>query len=336
MRACCRGWGVTARPWRRFAMRVESSAASSTCWFLLITPRTSAADQHLDLRPGAIREALALQRPVYSRTAVYWHFGRDEPVFTWENTDPCAASEAWPVSKPPASLALVATRVATRVVDSLGGRYSAQLGIDVDQGDDQVERWALAATLFGARISAKIAERTFAVLEQAGVHSIADAGRRDTGRLIALLDAGGYARYDFRTAERLHAIARRLETEYGGRVSAVLGLPADQLWAALDALPGWGEVTVGLFLRELRGVRPGIDLPLDRRALHAASHLGLLAGGGPGIALLRDVAHEAHHDVRDLEAALVRLSLLHGRHMAECPGGMRCSALTRTAAQPDR
>ena len=43
-------------------------------------------DEHFDLRPGAIREALALQRPIYSPTAVYGHFGRDDPSFTWENT----------------------------------------------------------------------------------------------------------------------------------------------------------------------------------------------------------------------------------------------------------
>ena len=234
------------------------------------------------------------------------------------------------MSKPSARLA----SLASRAIDSLGGRYSARLGIDVDRGGDQIERWALAATLFGARISANIAERTFAVLDEAGVRSIADAGRRDLGRLIELLDAGGYARYDLRTAERLHAIARKLETEYDGRVSSVLDLPADQLGAALDALPGWGEVTVGLFLRELRGVRPGIEPPLDRRALQAAEHLRLLAGGGAGIARLREVAHEARLAVRDLEAALVRLSLLHGHRMVECPGGARCSALTRTT-QPD-
>ena len=123
--------------------------------------------------------------------------------------------------------------VATKAVNSLGGRYSVQLNIDVDRGGDQIERWALAATLFSVRISANIAERTFVVLDEAGVRSIADAGRRDLGRLIELLDAGGYARYDLRTAERLHAIARKLETEYGGRVSAVLDLPPDRLGAAL-------------------------------------------------------------------------------------------------------
>src|ERR1035437_6966851 len=164
--------------------------------------------------------------------------------------------------------------LAARVVESLGGRYSVELGIDVDANEDEIERWALAATLFGARISATIAERTFAMLEQAGVRSIADAGRRDVGTLIELLDAGGYARYDLRTAERLHAIARTLDADRHGRVSTVLDLPPDELESALDALPGWGPVTVGLFLRELRGVRPGINPPLDRRAAQAGGHPG--------------------------------------------------------------
>jgi len=218
--------------------------------------------------------------------------------------------------------------VARRAVETLGGRYSTQLGIDVDRGDDEIERWALAATLFGARISANIAERTFAVLEQAGVRSIADAGRRDIGELIELLDAGGYARYDLRTAERLHGIAGMLDARYGGRVTQVLDVGADELWAALDALPGWGQVTVGLFLRELRGVRPEIEPPLDARALRAAEHLNLLPRGrGAGVRQLLDAARAAGLDVRDLEAALVRLSLAHDHHTAECPGGARCSAL---------
>lgn len=33
------------------------------------------------------------------------------------------------------------------------------------------------------------------------------------------------------------------------------------LAAALEALPGWGPVTTGLFLRELRGVWPGARPP---------------------------------------------------------------------------
>jgi S-adenosylmethionine synthetase len=44
-------------------------------------------DEHFDLRPGALREALNLHRPIYQATAAYGHFGREEENFTWELTD---------------------------------------------------------------------------------------------------------------------------------------------------------------------------------------------------------------------------------------------------------
>jgi S-adenosylmethionine synthetase len=47
-------------------------------------------DEHFDLRPAAFRSYLKLHRPIYSRTAAYGHFGRDEEQFTWENTDRAA------------------------------------------------------------------------------------------------------------------------------------------------------------------------------------------------------------------------------------------------------
>ena len=39
------------------------------------------------LTPREIIDALDLKRPIYARTAVYGHFGRQEPDFTWERTD---------------------------------------------------------------------------------------------------------------------------------------------------------------------------------------------------------------------------------------------------------
>ena len=42
--------------------------------------------QHFDLRPNGIIAMLDLQRPIYSKTAAYGHFGRNEPEFTWEKT----------------------------------------------------------------------------------------------------------------------------------------------------------------------------------------------------------------------------------------------------------
>jgi S-adenosylmethionine synthetase len=46
--------------------------------------------KHFDLRPKGIVNMLDLLRPIYQKTAAYGHFGRDEPEFTWENTDKAA------------------------------------------------------------------------------------------------------------------------------------------------------------------------------------------------------------------------------------------------------
>jgi S-adenosylmethionine synthetase len=40
-----------------------------------------------DLRPAAIIEYLDLLRPIFRKTSSYGHFGRNDPDFTWENTD---------------------------------------------------------------------------------------------------------------------------------------------------------------------------------------------------------------------------------------------------------
>jgi S-adenosylmethionine synthetase len=49
---------------------------------------------HFDLRPKGIIRMLDLLRPIYSKTAAYGHFGRDEPEFTWEATDKAATLKA--------------------------------------------------------------------------------------------------------------------------------------------------------------------------------------------------------------------------------------------------
>src|ERR1700759_4730518 len=47
----------------------------------------SLVNEHFDLRPAAILRDLDLRRPIYSKTAAYGHFGRDDHAFTWERTD---------------------------------------------------------------------------------------------------------------------------------------------------------------------------------------------------------------------------------------------------------
>ncbi len=50
--------------------------------------------KHFDLRPKGIVQMLDLLRPIYTSTAAYGHFGREEPGFTWEATDKASALRA--------------------------------------------------------------------------------------------------------------------------------------------------------------------------------------------------------------------------------------------------
>jgi S-adenosylmethionine synthetase len=50
--------------------------------------------EHFDLRPAAILRDLDLRRPIYTKTAAYGHFGREDGDFTWERTDRADALRA--------------------------------------------------------------------------------------------------------------------------------------------------------------------------------------------------------------------------------------------------
>ena len=47
--------------------------------------------RHFDLKPRGIIEMLELLQPIYTRTAAYGHFGREDENFPWERTDRAAA-----------------------------------------------------------------------------------------------------------------------------------------------------------------------------------------------------------------------------------------------------
>lgn len=47
----------------------------------------SLINEYFDLRPGAIIKDLDLRRPIYTKTAAYGHFGREDIGLPWEQTD---------------------------------------------------------------------------------------------------------------------------------------------------------------------------------------------------------------------------------------------------------
>jgi hypothetical protein len=135
---------------------------------------------------------------------------------------------------------------------------------------------------------------------------------------VVLLDEGGYARYDFKTATKLLEVMGALKDRYQGsleQLHARTDSYAD-LEARLRGLAaGIGSATVNIFLRELRGIWPRATPPLSPLAQQAGEHLGLLPPGLTPEAALEALDREwrdqpvAGYDLADLEAALVRLGL---------------------------
>ena len=215
-----------------------------------------------------------------------------------------------------------------RLLVQIGGKFSRELGIDLTGNDPaEISKWFLAAKLFGARIPTGIAIRTFREFERCGIVTPERILAAGWDRLVTILDAGGYVRYDFSTASRLLAIMEALTRLYGGDLNALHERARDNvdLEGLLKQLgSGIGDVTVNIFLRELRTVWPKARPDLSPLALLASRHLGLVGAGEESLGALERLWSKhsvAGKDFCDFEAALVRLGKDYckkGRHGA-CP-----------------
>jgi endonuclease III len=153
------------------------------------------------------------------------------------------------------------------LMESTGGSFSKVLGMDLRSSRRQeVFRWFLAAILFGARISERLAAKTFQVFDLAGVTSPEKILERGWEGMVQLLDEGGYARYDFKTATKLLEMAKALAEQYGGDLNRLHGMasdPADLENRIQSLAKGIGQVTTNIFLRDMRRF-----LPLRRNKVH--------------------------------------------------------------------
>jgi hypothetical protein len=204
------------------------------------------------------------------------------------------------------------------------------MGIDLERGDPaEIYKWFLASILFGARISETLAIRTYHEFERAGLltpYKIVEAG---WNKLVKVLDRGGYARYDFKTATKLLDVNHALIEQYSGDLTDLYNCSKDasDLEQRLKDLgKGIGNVTVGIFLRELRTVwRKSASSP-SLPVVDAGCELGILPKNikDPGRALellmgaWRKEGMKAR-DFPDFEAALVRYgkAMRRTRHCTE-------------------
>lgn len=229
-----------------------------------------------------------------------------------------------------------------KLLTYFAGRFSKQLGIDLSRGSsEEIFKCFLASKLYGARISADIAGRTY---EQFVLHDLTSPEKilaAGWDKLVEVLDKGGYVRYDFSTARRLLEICQNLLSEYKGDLNELQAKARDgaDLENRLRQLgQGIGPVTIQIFLREMRFLWPQAQPNLSKAAQHAASKLGLIKNKGKALMELQSLWESCGFKVKDfpdLEAALVRLDLKYCRRSrcSNCPLQGECPSARISAGK---
>ncbi|MDI6917613.1 MAG: hypothetical protein QMC80_07435 [Thermoplasmatales archaeon] len=204
-------------------------------------------------------------------------------------------------------------------VKGYGKKYSEMLGIDLK---NEPFKWFLASMLFGARITEKIAVNTYKEFGSEKIvtpKKIIEAG---WDRLVRILDKGGYVRYDFKTADKLLEVSENLIKNYGNLDNLhEKAINSKDLEDKLKKLgKGVGEVTAGIFLREMRSVW--------EKARPAPRGLVLLAAKNLGIKDLENYWRKNLSDFEfsEFETALMRLGkdFCRKKKCSFCPLKKRC------------
>jgi hypothetical protein len=222
-----------------------------------------------------------------------------------------------PIKSRTGRLQLVRKGAASELMATLDGRFSRELDIDLASlGPGELFKWLLAAVLFGAPIPHEIATRTYLEFCREKLISPRAILRRGWDGLVETLDNGGYVRYDFKTASKLLDLSNALIERYKGDLNRLHDSARDPqgLQQRLQALAkGIGEVTAGIFLRELRGLWSKAQPRPSELAIDAARHLRFIPRrpieAGDALRLLQNVwTAEGNRmkDFSDFETALVR------------------------------
>ncbi len=200
--------------------------------------------------------------------------------------------------------------------------YPDLLGLDVTR-EDHWFPWLLAASLFAKPISARVARKSATLLFQEGVTSAEAVRRYGWDRLVGILDAGGYVRYDFSTADKLLALAEALPGDRLPRLVRNASSRKD-FEAELLKVRGVGPKTVEIFLRELRSI-VRFPVPVSEEARNAARRLQLRL----------DAMARSPRRLSRVESVLARIWIEHckaGRWSA-CPAGPFCVCRPRKSLQ---
>lgn len=169
--------------------------------------------------------------------------------------------------------------IVEKLIKNFGETYAENLGINLKNAtSEKLFEWFFASILFGARISEKIAIKTFQEFKKHKILTPDAILKAGWDKLVEILDLGGYVRYDFKTATKLLEIAHFLKEKYDGNLQKIhdKALNSKDLERKLMEFKGVGETTINIFLRELRETWKKANPPPQPYTLLAAKNLGLI------------------------------------------------------------
>lgn len=187
-----------------------------------------------------------------------------------------------------------------------GRTYAAEAGIRLKDAPQPLYRTLVLASLLSARIRASVAVATARALYDAGLRDPRRMARATWQQRVDALGAGGYRRYDERTATQLGDGAELLLGQWGGdlrRLRERADGDADALRALLRETPGLGPTGADIFLREVQDIWSEFAPFLDTKTLQGAERLGLPKDPAALLRLAGDTPRA------ELAAALVRAAL---------------------------
>jgi len=166
------------------------------------------------------------------------------------------------------------------LVEDFGQRYPEILGIRLSEGEDEeIFKWFLASILFGAPITEASVIKTHKCFQKYDILTPKRILQTGWDGLVRILDEGTYTRYDFKTADKLLEVMQNLTKRYNGSLTILYKEASDtrDLEKRLKDLgKGIGDVTVSIFLRELRDVWEKADPEPTSLVVFAARKLGIV------------------------------------------------------------
>jgi endonuclease III len=166
------------------------------------------------------------------------------------------------------------------LLENFGQRYSEVLGINLKDGkDEEIFKWFLTSILFGAPITETSVIKTYKCFQKHGVLTPERILETGWDGLVEILDEGSYTRYDFKTSDKLLEVMRNLMEKYNGSLNFLHSSASDakNLENMLKDLgKGIGDVTVNIFLRELRDIWEKAEPNPTSLVISAAENLGIV------------------------------------------------------------